>query len=803
MKNVSLFLAGCLALSVFASSAFAQEAALTYTITNQGQALPKAWFGIYKPGEKNSYLKYALSGKPLKAAAGKYDIGIHYEQDAVKITKWIENKDLAGQMQESIELNVPLSEICFKITNGGTDLGQKAWYALHKSKEEQYIHYAYSGKCFLVLSGTYEIALHHDEGKVKDLKWLEKQEIAGVKVEKTIELGQPVAHPRYTITNNGADLGRKAWWGVYPVGEHSSYIGYQYSGERMTINAGTYDIGIEYKDGSLEKHKWIENEKLEGDTDKTIELGEAVAQAKVIITNGGVDVGRKAWWGVYNTGKHSSYLAYKYSGESMTIGAGTYDIGIDFTDGDAHEKRWIENQVLGKDYSNTVELNIPLAAVKILVTNNGVDVGRKAWWGLYEKGERGNYLAYKYSNEMMTIPEGGYDLGVHFKDAAVELVRWVPNFEAKGKTERTVELSAGMANLTINVTRKGERLNKAWCGAYKAKGSGSYEAYSYSEKPMRLLVDSYDIGCFYSQAGLSSEKWLEHQEIKADTVLNVEMDLQPATLTILSRGTAASDKTKSPAALGKVSSQDVNISMILDASGSMSAKVEESKSRLDVAKEVLSNVIDGLPKQTRVELQVYGTAPKAKVDCRDTKVLYPLGQVNPALMKERISELSPSGYTPIAYSLEKAAANLPKGGNNSLILVTDGIESCSGDPCSAAARLSSEGFVTRSFVVGFGLDLDKGKFLSCIGKYYPASDRSALQEALKEVVQESLKPMTGHVAIYRPGDRKELIAQGSLDEKITVPSATYDVLIQAGDKNYSWSGAKIEGKVEKAITDIR
>ena len=102
-------------------------------------------------------------------------------------------------------------------------------------------------------------------------------------------------------------------------------------------------------------------------------------------------------------------------------------------------------------------------------------------------------------------------------------------------------------------------------------------------------------------------------------------------------------------------------------------------------------------------------------------------------------------------------------------------------------------------MVGFGLDLDKSQFLSCIGRYYPANDRKALQSALKEVISESLKPMKGHVSVYRPGERKEIVVQGSLDEKLLLAAGTYDVLIQAGGKELTWSAIKIEGNLEKSL----
>ncbi|MCC6932877.1 MAG: VWA domain-containing protein [Deltaproteobacteria bacterium] len=803
MKATLLLLGmiGCLISCLLPLSAYAQEALLTYTITNGGKPMPAAWFGIYNPGEHDSYIEYANSGKALKVPAGTYDIGIHYEKDAVNIVKWISGKSISAKVEETFELNEPLTNVCYTITNGGIVVGKKAWWGLHQSKEDNYLLYAYSGACLLAPSGNYFISLHHEDDYVNTLVWLENEKLEGATVNKSVELNAPVAQASYKITNGGLDIGRKAWWGVYKPGEHGSYLGYKHSGEKMTIAAGTYDIGIEYEDDALKKEKWLLNEKLEGSIEKSVELGEAVSHAKVTITNSGVDVGRKAWWGVYKQGEHNSYLAYKHSGEEMTIGSGSYDIKIDFTDGDAHEERWLKNQVFNQNYNNTVELGLGLAELKIIVTNNGIDVGRKAWWGIYEKDERANYLAYKLSGEKMTIQEGTYDLGVQFEDGAVRLARWTPDFEAKGKVEKTIELSAGMANLTVRVLRKGKHLEKAWCGAYKTKKAPSYDAHSWSDKPMRLLIGVYDIGCFIAESGVTSEKWLDQREIKADTRLEIEMDTAPASLTVLSRSVSlGGGKAAKDSGLAD-SEQMANIALILDSSGSMAAKVENQKTRLDVAKEVLSGAIDSLPNNVQVSLQVYGTEPKSKVDCRDSKVFYPLGAVNAEALKNIIVGLTPGGYTPIAYSLEQAAASLPKGKNNSLILVTDGVESCNGDPCAVATRLSAEGLVTRSFVVGFGLDLDKGKFLSCVGKYYPAEDRKGLQSALKEIVAESVKPVTGHVTIYRPNERKEIITQGSLDEKLIFPSGTYDVLIEAGDKKFTWSAMEIKGSLEKSLSE--
>jgi len=189
------------------------------------------------------------------------------------------------------------------------------------------------------------------------------------------------------ITNQGLDVEKKAWFGVYQPDHHDSYIDYAYSGNSLEVPAGTYDIGIIFEDDAVKHEKWLTGQALEGEVRQTVELGIKTAQVKFTVTNNGADVGAKAWWGVYPPGERDTYIAYKYSGQPMTIVAGTYDIGIEFNDDSAKVKKWLPGEKLENKVEKTVELGQPLAEVTYTVTNNGAVVGRKAWWGVYRPGK--------------------------------------------------------------------------------------------------------------------------------------------------------------------------------------------------------------------------------------------------------------------------------------------------------------------------------------------------------------------------------------------------------------------------------
>jgi len=184
------------------------------------------------------------------------------------------------------------------------------------------------------------------------------------------------------------------------------------------------------------------------------------------------------------------------------------------------------------------------------------------------------------------------------------------------------------------------------------------------------------------------------------------------------------------------------IELILDASNSMWGQIQKIP-KIDIAKEVLSSIVQGLPDDVDVGLRIYGHQHSYKrQNCTDSELVVSVGRVNKELLTQKIQAITPRGMTPIAYSLEQAGSDL-KGieGEKVLILVSDGKESCGGDPVAAAKKLNEAGLQVKLHVVGFDIgdeatrDQLKGIADSTAGRYFDATGADELKSALKEAVR--------------------------------------------------------------------
>jgi Ca-activated chloride channel family protein len=140
------------------------------------------------------------------------------------------------------------------------------------------------------------------------------------------------------------------------------------------------------------------------------------------------------------------------------------------------------------------------------------------------------------------------------------------------------------------------------------------------------------------------------------------------------------------------------IILILDASGSMWGQIE-GQNKISIAKEVLKNLITGLPENAKVGLIAYGHRDKG--DCKDIETIVPPGPLDKALINKKIEELNPKGKTPITDSV-LTAFDLVRTNENAttVILVSDGIETCGGDPCKAVKEAKDSGINFIMHVVG-------------------------------------------------------------------------------------------------------
>jgi Mg-chelatase subunit ChlD len=185
----------------------------------------------------------------------------------------------------------------------------------------------------------------------------------------------------------------------------------------------------------------------------------------------------------------------------------------------------------------------------------------------------------------------------------------------------------------------------------------------------------------------------------------------------------------------------VNYAVILDCSGSMKDKTPDGESKMTAAKRVVAELIQKIPDGKQVCFLIYGH--DAALKCEAVKVVRPLKELDAsakASLTKFIADLEPVGHTPIALSLRMASDALAQAkGLTQVVLITDGMESCHGDPAREAEKLAQARNVRSVDVIGLGLD-DKEKVAVTLiarrgrGKFYDAQNAADLTRGLQQVV---------------------------------------------------------------------
>ncbi|MEQ8480292.1 MAG: VWA domain-containing protein [Hoeflea sp.] len=175
---------------------------------------------------------------------------------------------------------------------------------------------------------------------------------------------------------------------------------------------------------------------------------------------------------------------------------------------------------------------------------------------------------------------------------------------------------------------------------------------------------------------------------------------------------------------------------ILDASGSMWGQID-GVAKISTAKQALRGLVGDLDDNTSVGLMAYGH--RREGDCSDIEVLLSVADHAPGQVGPAIDSVTPRGKTPIAGALEAAAGSFGNPDRPAdVLLISDGLETCGGDPCAAAEALAAQGIGTRVHVVGFDLKEEEKRALQCIadrgnGTYYTADNSEEFGDALKQI----------------------------------------------------------------------
>ncbi|HSK09259.1 MAG TPA: VWA domain-containing protein, partial [Vicinamibacterales bacterium] len=227
-----------------------------------------------------------------------------------------------------------------------------------------------------------------------------------------------------------------------------------------------------------------------------------------------------------------------------------------------------------------------------------------------------------------------------------------------------------------------------------------------------------------------------------------------------------------------------NLEIILDASGSMRAAMAGKKTRWDVAIETLDQVLNTLPDDFNVGLRMYGhrESSKSPKTCTDTELLVPIRKLDRKQILGRAKAFKPKGETPLVYSALQAPADLKALGGGTVILITDGEESCKGDTVKAAGDLKASGLDMRLNIVGFALKNPKtqkdlaGFSQATGGLFYAANDGEALADALMLAAVEKF-PYTVYDAAG-----KVVLASEAGSGSDALPPGDYKVVVKAGSR---------------------
>lgn len=191
--------------------------------------------------------------------------------------------------------------------------------------------------------------------------------------------------------------------------------------------------------------------------------------------------------------------------------------------------------------------------------------------------------------------------------------------------------------------------------------------------------------------------------------------------------------------------QLTRILFLFDASQSMFGSWE-SNTKFEIAKKLMEDIADSLHMLPNVEtaLRVYGHTKKfPPQDCDDTRLEVPFAKANGYRLKEKLGQIKPSGTTPIARSLEECGKDFPEGNaRNIIILITDGIEECDGDPCAVSAVLQKKGIFLKPFIIGLNMSADLQKQFDCVGTFYDAATENSFTTIMNVVISQALNNTT-------------------------------------------------------------
>ncbi len=208
-----------------------------------------------------------------------------------------------------------------------------------------------------------------------------------------------------------------------------------------------------------------------------------------------------------------------------------------------------------------------------------------------------------------------------------------------------------------------------------------------------------------------------------------------------------------------IASDNPRAVIIFDASGSMWGQIN-GVTKIEIARDALKNVVKEWNSDVELGLTVYGH--RSKGDCNDIETVIPVGKIDKNRVVSTVMDIKPKGKTPISRSLKKVADEIKYTEEKAtIILISDGKETCDPNPCAVAKELEQNGIDFVVHVIGFDVDKKTAQELGCIaaatgGEYFPAKNATALNNAMKTIAKkvEVVEPKPTPKPIPKPVVKK-------------------------------------------------
>jgi Ca-activated chloride channel homolog len=212
------------------------------------------------------------------------------------------------------------------------------------------------------------------------------------------------------------------------------------------------------------------------------------------------------------------------------------------------------------------------------------------------------------------------------------------------------------------------------------------------------------------------------------------------------------------------------ILFVLDGSGSMKQQYDKA-SKFETAKQLLFKLIDSVErKNPNVEfaVRVFGFQnPNTQHNCKDSKLLLPFAKNNASKIFSELGKVTPQGMSPIAWSIQQGASDFPDDAHslNSIILITDGEETCGGDPCKVSKDLLAKKITLKPFIVGLNVDSSAYAKFKCMGTFFNTNSEASFYNAVGVIIKQTLNTTTVQI---------NLLDQNGNPTVTNIPFTLYD-----------------------------